>query len=337
MSVQSITARSQECDFDAFQINRSDTVTSELRRVKLDDLSTGEIVVRTAFAGVNYKDALATSDYGNVIRCFPRIGGSDGAGWVVASADPSFKEGDEVVVYGGGFGVDHDGAFSEYFRVLTDWVSKLPDNMTLLEAAALGIAGFTAALAVHLLEEAGIRPDLGKVFVNGATGAVPGMGIEMLSGLGFDISAATSKPDQAEYLRDLGANEVIGASWIDEGKPLERARWAAALDALGGQGLSHLLRSIMPRGCVASYGNVTGNDVTTSVLPFILRGIRLIGVNVTYYGDLRSVLWQRMADDLRPVRMLRDVQSIKIGALHEQITRMLNGHTVGRTVVAFSS
>jgi putative YhdH/YhfP family quinone oxidoreductase len=324
--------------FKAFQVNGPGDLTAGVVRLRLEDLSEGDVVIRTAYAGVNYKDALATTDQGKVIRQFPRVVGSDAAGWVVASGSPNFREGDEVVVLGRGFGVDHDGGFSEYIRAPADWVARLPAGLTLFSAAALGIAGYTAALAVYLLQEAGCQPTRGRVLVNGATGAVSSMGIEMLARLGYQVSAVSSKVDQAAYLRGLGASEVIGmADLADTGKPLEAAHWAAALDALGGRQLGVLLRSIMPRGCVASFGNVMGNDLAISILPFILRGVRLIGVNVTYYLDMEAELWQRLAGDLNPERLLKQVRIIRMDDLSDQLRLVLDGHSTGRTVVDLSA
>ncbi|CAM3656782.1 Enoyl reductase (ER) domain-containing protein [Bordetella sputigena] len=302
----------------------------------LDDLSPGDVVIRTAYAGINYKDALATIADGKVIRRFPRVIGSDVSGWVVASRHAAFREGDPVAVLGRGFGVDHDGGFAEFVRVPADWVMPLPAGMTLRDAAVLGIAGYTAALAVHLLEDAGCVPGQGDVLVNGATGGVSSMGIEMLSRLGHAVTAVSSKPGQAGYLRELGAREVMVASdLVDTGRPLETARWAGALDALGGRHLDLLLRCIRPRGCVASYGNVAGNELTTNILPFILRGVRLIGVNLTYYLDLQTLLWQRLATDIKPVHTLQHARGIPLNALAAQLRRMLDGQSTGRTVVDF--
>ncbi|EFV86237.1 zinc-binding dehydrogenase [Achromobacter xylosoxidans C54] len=302
----------------------------------LADLSPGDVVIRTAYAGVNYKDALATTEHGNVIRKFPRVAGSDASGWIVASEDPRFREGDEVAVLGRGFGVDHDGGFSEYVRVPADWVIRLPNGFALRDAATLGIAGYTAALAVHLLLEAGCQPERGEVLVNGATGAVSSMAIEMLSRLQYQVSAVSAKAGQAAYLRTLGAHAVLSPNDLaDQGRPLEPARWAAGLDALGGKPLDLMLRSIMPRGCVASFGNVAGNELSTSVLPFILRGVRLIGVNLTYYLDLEAELWARLAHDLRPQCTLEQVKTITLDELAQQIQCMLDGRSWGRTIVEF--
>ncbi|MGB3432122.1 acryloyl-CoA reductase [Achromobacter sp.] len=322
--------------FHAYQIRRDGPITSGLARLTLADLSPGDVVIRTAYAGVNYKDALATTEHGNVVRKFPRVAGSDASGWIAASGDRRFREGDEVAVLGRGFGVDHDGGFSEYLRVPADWVIKLPRGLALRDAATLGIAGYTAALAVHLLQEARCRPERGEILVNGATGAVSGMAIEMLSRLQYRVAAVSSKPDHAAYLQALGAQVVLGTTDLaDQGRPLEPARWAAGLDALGGKPLDLMLRSTMPRGCVASFGNVAGNELSTSVLPFILRGVRLIGVNLTYYLDLEAELWDRLAGDLRPQHTLEQVKTITLDELAQQLQRMLDGRSWGRTIVEF--
>ncbi|QKH36223.1 YhdH/YhfP family quinone oxidoreductase [Achromobacter pestifer] len=322
--------------FRAYQIRRDGPMTSGLARLTLADLSPGDVVIRTAYAGVNYKDALATTEHGNVIRKFPRVAGSDASGWIVASGDPRFREGDEVAVLGRGFGVDHDGGFSEYLRVPADWVIKLPGGFALRDAATLGIAGYTAALAVHLLQEARCQPEQGEILVNGATGAVSSMAIEMLARLQYRVAAVSSKAGQAAYLQALGAQTVLGATdLVDQGRPLEPARWAGGLDALGGKPLDLMLRSTMPRGCVASFGNVAGNELSTSVLPFILRGVRLIGVNLTYYLDLEAELWARLAGDLRPQHTLELVKTITLDELAQQLQCMLEGRSWGRTIVAF--
>jgi len=322
--------------FKAFRITRTDRVESGLTQASLDQLSPGDVVIRTAYAGINYKDALATTEHGKVIRQFPRIGGSDASGWVVHSTHPAFKAGDPVVVYARGLGVDHDGGFAEYMRVPGDWLLPLPSGLTLLEAAALGIAGFTAALAVHLLQENGVRPEQGQVLVNGASGAVAGMAIEMLARLGYPVVAMSGKSHARERLLQLGAAEVVSADQFeDAGKPLASARWSAVVDSVGGQGLDWLLRTVKPRGVVASIGNAGGNEFSTNVLPFILRGVRLIGVNVTFYLDIETQIWQRLANDLKPAGLAENVGQISLEQLPHHIQRMLQAQTSGRTVVVF--
>ncbi len=324
--------------FKAYRITRGDKVAASVANVSLNDLTPGEVVVRSAFAGLNYKDALATTDHGNVIRHFPRIGGSDVAGVVVASDDPRFRPGDAVMAYARGLGVEEDGGFSEYVRLRADRTLALPAGLTLFDAAALGVAGYTAALAVHLLEENGLTPGAGTVLVNGATGGVGSMAVEMLSGLGYRVSAMSSKPDKNDLLRRLGAVEVIRSSEAaDSAKPLERSRWSGAIDSVGGSQLAWLTRTVQPRGVIASVGNAGGNELTTTVLPFILRGIRLVGVNVSFYDDLESGLWKRLGTDLKPARLRENTETIRLDQLPDRVRRMLAGQATGRTVVAFQA
>lgn len=322
--------------FRAYQISRGDRVSAAITDVSLDTLTPGEVVVRSAYAGLNYKDALATTDQGKVIRHFPRIGGSDVSGVVVASDDVRFRPGDAVMAYARGLGVDEDGGFSQYVRLRAEHTLPLPNGLDLLEATALGVAGYTAALAVHLLLESGLEPAAGNVLVNGATGGVGSMAVEMLSGLGFRVSAMSSKADEDDMLLRLGAVEMIRSSSIENsGRPLERSRWIGAIDNVGGAQLAWLTRTLRPRGVIASVGNAGGSELATSVLPFILRGIRLLGVNVSYYGELETLLWQRLATDLKPARLRHNTKLIALDQLPDRIQQMLSGQSTGRSVVAF--
>lgn len=325
--------------FSAFQVNKEGpAVISGVVRVCLNHISEGDVIVRTAYAGINFKDALATKSDSNVVRKFPRIIGSDASGWVVASKNSRFQVGDEVVVFGNGFGVDHDGGFSQYIRVPERWVMPLPDGLTLLEAAALGVSGYTAALMVHLIQDNHCFPDYGPVLVNGATGSVAGMAIEMLARLGYSVTAVTSKDDKFSYLKSLGADSILNlADLSNTRRPLEKSCWGIGLDALGGKHLDLMLRSMKPGGVVASYGNVSSSSVTTSLLPFILRGVRLVGVNVTFYMALSDILLRRLASELKPLRMLKSTQVISMSVLSEQLQSMLNGETTGRAIVDFST
>lgn len=324
--------------FLAFRIRQGKHVTSAIERISLDALSTGRIVIRTSHAGLNFKDALATTDRGGVIRHFPRVGGSDVSGHVVHSDDPRWRPGDAVVAYAHGLGVSHDGGFAEYVRLHPEQIMTLPVGVDLLDAAALGVAGATAALAVHLLQEQGLRPDCGDVLINGATGGVGSMAIQMLAATGHRVVAVSSKSDCRDWLLRLGAHDVLSPSDVQAGAGLlASARWGAAVDSLGGEGLDALLRAMRSRGVVASVGNVGGNALNTNVMPFILRGVRLVGVNLTAYRELDELLWSRMVGDLRPPKLRELTQVITLGELPDAITRMLNGHTVGRTVVSMRS
>jgi NADPH2:quinone reductase len=293
-------------------------------------------VFKTAYSSVNYKDALAaTGTGGRIIRNYPRIAGIDAAGTVVESAAGRFKPRDEVICTSYDFGVDHDGGWSQLCRVPADWVVPLPRGMTLFEAAAFGVAGYTAGLAMELLELNGLAPGNGKVLVNGATGGVATLAIGMLAGLGYAVVAVTGKDGEHDFLRSLGAREVLSRHKLEMGsRPLEKAQWAAAFDAVGGESLAWLTRTMQPGGLIASFGNAGGIEFKTTVLPFILRGVRLIGVNS---GDtpmpLRRKVWERLATDLKPRRLGDIAHTISLDDLPAYFDRMLEGQIRGRAVV----
>lgn len=302
----------------------------------LDQLDPGEVVIRTQYSGVNYKDALAATGSGKVIRRFPCVGGVDAAGVVEHSQDVRFRPGDEVVVTGYGMGVEHDGGYAEYVRVPADWVVPLPQGLTLFEAMALGTAGFTAALAIHRLEQNELSPENGKVIVTGATGGVGSLAISMLARLGYQVVALTGKDGEHEYLRSLGASEILSRSEIDfdSVRPLEQGQWAGALDAVGGSTLAWLTRSMRQNGVIASFGNAGGAELHTTVYPFILRGVRLIGIDsAATETHLRRVIWHRLADSLHPSQLGLVVRSVAFAQLPEAFGPMLQGKSRGRTVV----
>jgi NADPH2:quinone reductase len=304
--------------------------------VSLDDLDPGEVVIKTHFSGVNYKDALAATGAGKVIRRFPCVGGIDVSGVVESSSDARFKAGDKVLVTGYDMGVAHDGGFAEYARVPADWVVPLPSNLSLFEAMALGTAGFTAALAIHRLEQNELSPDKGKVIVTGATGGVGSLGIQMLSQLGYRVVALTGKDSEHEYLKSLGAGEVLARSSIDlkSTRPLEKALWAGALDAVGGDTLAWLARTMQQDGAIASFGNAGGVDLHTTVFPFILRGVKLLGVDSAATAmPLRKQIWQRLAGELKPRQLSQLAHTVPFAQLPEVFPRMMRGETRGRTVV----
>jgi putative YhdH/YhfP family quinone oxidoreductase len=302
----------------------------------LEDLSAGGVAFRTAFSSVNYKDALAaTGTGGRIIRTFPRVPGIDATGRVMSSSDGRFKPGDEVICTSYEFGVGHDGGWSQVCRVPAEWVVPLPKGLTVYEAASLGVAGYTAGLAVELLELNGMAPSHGKVLVNGATGGVATLAIDMLSQLGYHVVAVTGKDAEHGFLKALGAKEVLSRQQLELGsRPLEKALWAAAFDSVGGEQLAWLTRTMQPDGLIASFGNAGGIELKTTVLPFILRGVRLIGVNS---GEtpmpLRRKVWGRLASDLKP-RHLGDIAHvISLDDLPGYLDRMLKGQIRGRAVV----
>ncbi|HEY6093599.1 MAG TPA: YhdH/YhfP family quinone oxidoreductase [Gallionellaceae bacterium] len=301
-----------------------------------DDLDQGNVVIRSAYSSVNYKDALAASGTAKIIRRSPCIGGIDVAGVVESSLDPRFKPGDEVLVTGYDMGVAHDGGFSEHVRVPGDWVVRLPRGMSLLESMVLGTAGFTAGLAIHRLEQNDLRPENGKVLVTGATGGVGSLAVAMLSHLGYHVVALTRKESEQDYLKSLGASEVILRSQIDMSstRPLESAQWAAAFDAVGGDTLAWLTRTMQHSGVIASFGNAGGVELHTTVMPFILRGVRLIGIDSAATPmPLRQIIWRRLSTDLHTQKLGELAHTVTFDHLPQVFEKMLRGETRGRTLV----
>jgi NADPH2:quinone reductase len=322
--------------FSALRIfSEGSKVYGRVTTMVLGELSTGEVVIRNAYSSVNYKDALAATGAGKIIRTFPRVGGIDAAGTVETSSDPRFHPGDEVICTSYEFGVGHDGGHSQICRVPADWVVPLPKGLTLREAAALGVAGYTAGLAVELLELNGMAPVRGKVLVNGATGGVATLAIDMLAKLGYHVVAVTGKDAEHGFLKALGAAEVLARQRLEMGsRPLEKGMWAAAFDSVGGESLAWLTRTMQPEGLIASFGNAGGIELKTTVLPFILRGVRLIGVNS---GEtpilLRRKIWGRLASDLKPRHLAEIAHDITLNDLPGYFDRMLKGEIKGRAVV----
>lgn len=302
----------------------------------LDELDPGEVLIRTRYSSVNYKDALAGTGAGKVVRRFPCVGGIDAAGAVESSADVRFKPGDEVVVTGYGMGVEHDGGYAEYVRVPADWVVPLPTGLSLFEAMALGTAGFTASLAIHRLEQNDLTPASGKVLVTGATGGVGSLAILMLAQLGYHVVALTGKDSEHEYLKSLGASEILSRNAIDleDQRPLLKGQWAGALDAVGGKMLGWLIRCMRQEGAVASFGNAGGAELNTTVYPFVLRGVRLLGVDSAATDmDLRHRLWQRLADELYLSRLNEVAHTVPFAQLPAIFEQVMQGQSHGRIVV----
>jgi acrylyl-CoA reductase (NADPH) len=323
--------------FKAFRIyDENGKIAGRVTDMTVDELSPGEVVFRTAYSSVNYKDALAgTGTGGKVIRRYPLTGGIDAAGTVVTSSDPRFKPGDEVICTSYDMGVAHDGGFGAYCRVRADWVVPLPPGLTLFEAMVLGTAGYTAGLAVELLELNGLAPGNGKVLVNGATGGVATLAIDMLARLGYSVTALTGKPAEEPFLKALGAAEVLARDALDLGKrPLEKALWAAAFDSVGGAQLTWLTRTMQTHGLIASFGNAGGIELNTTVLPFILRGVRLIGVDsATTPMPERRKVWSRLATDLKPRHLQEIAHTIGLEDLPAHFERLIQGGARGRAVV----
>jgi putative YhdH/YhfP family quinone oxidoreductase len=301
------------------------------------DLSADEVLIETAYSSVNYKDALAVTGAGKVIRRFPCTAGIDASGTVVESSDARFKPGDAVIATSYDIGVAHDGGFARYLRCRADWVVPLPAGLTRFEAMALGTAGYTAGLAVELAEKNDLEPKRGKVLVNGATGGVASLVIDMLSKLGYAVTALTGKAEEAEYLRALGAAEVLDRHSVERGtRPLEKTLWAGAFDSVGGEQLGWLTRTMQQNGVIAAFGNAGGIELKTTVLPFILRGVRLIGVDTGYTPmPLRRKVWERLATDLKPRHLDAIAHRIALADVPAYCAQMLAGKIRGRAVVAF--
>ena len=302
----------------------------------LDDLADGDVVIRGEYSSINYKDALAATGTGRILRRFPLIGGVDIAGTVVESSDPRVAKGASVVVCGCGLSETHDGGFTQYARVRGDWVNLLPEGLDTRTAMGIGTAGFTAALAIHRMEQNGQQPDQGPVLVNGATGGVGSLAVDMLGRAGYAVTAMTSKADAADYLRAIGASEILNLKELELGKrPLEKALWAGAVDNLGGEVLSWLTRTTQPFGNIASIGLAAGVALNTTVMPFILRGVCLLGINsVGVALGLRSEVWQRIATDLKPAHLDTIAnREVNLADLPGEFQRYIDGTVVGRTIV----
>jgi acrylyl-CoA reductase (NADPH) len=322
--------------FSAYRIFEQDGKSSgRFIELTLDDLDPGEVVIQAHYSSINYKDALAATGASKVIRRFPCVGGVDMAGIVESSQDARFKPGDAVIVTGYGMGVDHDGGYAEYVRVPADWVVPLPPSLSLFDAMALGTAGFTAALAIHRLEQNELTPDKGKVIVTGATGGVGSLAIMMLAQLGYHVVALTGKDSEHDYLRSLGAAEILSRKDVVMGmRPLEKAQWTGALDTVGGETLAWLTRTMQQNGVIASFGNAGGIELHTTVMPFILRGVRLLGIDSAATAmPLRRQIWQRLATGLRPRLLAQVAHTVPFAELPKIFPLMLQGKLRGRSVV----
>ncbi len=300
----------------------------------LDD---GNVVIRSLFASVNYKDALTALGRAKIVTRFPCTAGIDVCGEVTESADPRFKPGDRVVAHGFSIGANHDGGYQDVNRFPADWLVKVPEALTAFETAAIGVAGYTAALSVDLMELNGLAPGKGKVLVNGATGGAASVAIDLLAGRGYEVVALSGKPEAADYLKSLGAAEVIDRKTYEFGtRPLEKPMWQGAVDSVGGEQLAWLARSMQNDGVIAAFGNAGGIDFKGSVLPFILRGVRLVGVNANSPMPLRNRIWQRLATDLKPRHLHRIARPIRFDALPQAFNDLMDAKAVGRMVVDFS-
>jgi acrylyl-CoA reductase (NADPH) len=323
--------------FKALLIDERDgKVASGFVRMDESRLDAGDVTIRVAYSSVNYKDALAATGAGKIIRRFPCVGGIDLSGTVIDSSDSRFRPGDLVVATSFDIGVAHHGGYAEVARVPADWVVPLPDGLTLYEAMALGTAGFTAALGIVRMEENGLRPAKGPVIVTGATGGVGSLAIDMLANIGYHVVALTGKESEADYLRSLGAGEVMLRQSLDLSKirPLDRARWAGAVDNLGGDILAWIASTMEQGGTIASIGLAASMSLNTTVAPFILRGVSLLGIDSGYIRDpYRSGVWQRLATDLKPPHLASMSRTISFDDLPAIFSEFVGGRAKGRVVV----
>ena len=327
-------------DFRAYRIHRIDgQIVARFDRVALDDLTPGDVVVRVRYSDINYKDALAATGTAPILRKYPLAGGIDLAGEVVSSADARYTPGQKVLVTGCGLSETQDGGYSEYSRLNGDWVIPLPPGMTELDAMKLGTAGFTAALAIHRMEHNGQTPAKGPIVVTGATGGVGSIAINMLAGRGYEVVAVSGKPEADDYLRELGAAKILRRQDIDLGsRPMEAVLWGGAIDNVGGELLTWLTRTVDFWGNIASIGLAGGHELHTTVMPFILRGVNLLGINSSATPrDTRLVVWQRIATDLRPSKLDRiATKQVNFDELPAQFDDYMKGRITGRTVVKIS-
>jgi acrylyl-CoA reductase (NADPH) len=325
--------------FRAYLISRQDKqVQAAFTDMDRSQHDPGDVVVRIAYASINYKDALAATGKAPIIRRYPCVGGIDATGTVESSGSPRFKAGDTVIVHSHGFGVSQHGGYAALTRVPADWVNLLPPGLSALDAITIGVAGYTAALAVELMELNGLAPARGKVLVNGASGGVASVAIDMLAQRGYEIVAATRKTGERDYLLGLGAAEVVDSAALSVGqRPLETPAWQGAVDSLGGQALADLTRTMQREGVIASLGNAMGIEFATTVMPFILRGVRLIGVNSDNEPPLRAHLWQRLATDLRPRHLDKIARVAPFDDLPRLIEDVAGGRIRGRTVIAIGA
>ncbi|SEB33154.1 oxidoreductase [Rhodococcus koreensis] len=323
--------------FRAFVVHHADGhTTREVRDLRLDDLGAGDVVIRVTWSSVNYKDGLASSANGKVARLTTLIPGIDLAGTVVNPGSSGLDVGTEVIVHGYDVGVAHSGGFSQFARVPADWVVPLPDTLTARQAMSVGTAGFTAALSVRALEVQGLQPGNGPVLVTGATGGVGSVAVNILAGKGYEVAASTGKEDAAAWLTKLGATEVLTrAETSSVDKPLQRERWAGAIDCVGGNTLAYILSSLKYDASVAASGNTGGVKLPTTVFPFILRGVSLIGIDsVQCPIGLRRTVWQQLGTDLRPGNLdALGTSEVTLDELSGALDHILDGETQGRTLV----
>jgi putative YhdH/YhfP family quinone oxidoreductase len=312
-------------------------IRAEFVDCTLEDLDPGNVVVRVAYSDVNYKDALAATGKGRILRRASCIGGIDFSGTVVSSGDSRFSKGDAVLGVGYDLGVSHHGGYSQYARVPADWLLKLPQGMSLWEAMAYGTAGFTAGIGIVRMEENRLRPANGPVIVNGATGGVGSIALSSLARLGYHVVALTGKESESDWLKKLGAKEVLlrQSLNLEKIRPLDKATWAGAVDSLGGSVLAWILSTMKDNGTVASIGLAQSAEVHTWVTPFILRGVSLIGINSgeSVPPEVRAQVWRRLAGDMKPPLLAQMARTVPFGELPKVFDDFIDAKVTRRVVV----
>jgi acrylyl-CoA reductase (NADPH) len=324
-------------NFRAFRVHSEDKkISTKIDEIGIEDLSEGEVVVKVEYSGVNYKDALAGTGTGRIMRRFPMVAGIDLAGTVESSTDPEYAPGDAIVAVGAGLSEEHDGGYAQYARLKSEMVVKRPASLSAREAMAIGTAGFTAALALVRMEDNGLVAANGPVLINGATGGVGSIAIDIFSARGYEVVALTGKQASVDYLRGLGAKDVLIRGELEMGsRPLERSVYAGAVDNLGGEVLSWMLRSVHQDGSVASIGLAADHSLATSVMPFILRGVNLLGINSVIMSNARRrEVWRRLGDDLKPKHLEQIVTNeVDLDGLAAVLPAYIEGGVTGRTLV----
>ena len=324
--------------FKALVVNKTDhEFTVNVNELTIQDLPQGDVLIKVSYSSVNYKDGLASNPDGKIVRSYPFIPGIDLAGVVVRSNDARFKAGDEVIATSYEIGVSHYGGYSEFAQIPSEWIVPLPEGLSLKEAMIYGTAGFTAALSVQRLEENGVTPDKGKVLVTGATGGVGSIAVAILAKRGYHVVASTGKQSEHDFLIEIGASEIITREDVtgEKIKVLDKQLWAAAVDPVGGKTLASILSKITYNGSVAVSGLTGGGEVPTTVFPFILRGVNLLGIDSVYCPmETRMALWKRMATDFKSDHLLKVMRAeVSLEELPNHLSSILKGEARGRTIV----
>lgn len=313
-------------------------ISSQLESLSLSELSSGEVVIRSIYAGVNYKDSLAIHGRAKIIASYPRVAGIEVVGEVVESSDQQFSPGDKVIVHGFQTGIAFDGGFSEYVRAPAAHVMHLPEGLNCKEAAMIGVAGFSAAMALERFEELGLSPESGAVGLSGATGAVGLFATALFSHVGYKVAAITRKVDGAQALLSLGAHEIIDAVEVqNQTRALEKPRFAAVIDNVGGPTLSWLLRSLQDNGLAAAIGNASGNTLETNILPFLMRNVQMFGIMANASWPTRRRIWTKLANEwkINFSEFEPHTQTIRLQDLMAHSQLQLEGKTSGRTLISY--